>query len=159
MSATPGDAKWPMADKAWISELAPHVETGYLRSQGWEDDRPRRYIREDRVRRAYDASQSALAAAEQRVRDAERALEISRHELERERFKSESFLSLVLAFKNAVPPAPIRVGGTTYEFVPPDPMLYLKQLRFAFEKAEANEDVVREARLRVALPLSTGESA
>jgi hypothetical protein len=80
-----------------------------------------------------------------------RLLELADDRLRVEAFKNESLLSLVLAFKNAVPPAPFEANGKRYEFVPPDPALYLRQLRSAIEQAEANEQVKqaeRAARLR-----------
>ncbi len=43
------------ATPLWQQQIAPYVETGRLRSRGWEDERPQEYVRLNNVREVFAA--------------------------------------------------------------------------------------------------------
>ena len=50
--------------EVWRREIAPHVETGRLRSRGWEDEQPQQYVRAVLAKDVIDALAARLRECE-----------------------------------------------------------------------------------------------
>ena len=82
--------------KSADNALPPYIETGRLRSQGWEDEQPQRYIRADRVESAiHDACidlNSQLAQRDKNIAQLVKDLDEAQLQLEHPRKQDQEFI-------------------------------------------------------------------